>query len=263
MKNAVLVVATVLIGLAAQAQSVSPAGPATVDGVGKVVYGKDGKPTPFVRGKGKGKMVVFDLQDKIPAATVEKSLDYFRHMTRITIERTGGSRAWSLAKANEIMRSSTCKAAIFIVDDSRLPLTLSAVEARWGMVNVSRMDEGSPSASTTENRFKKLFARAFGYSFGAGDAMPMMGALVPMKEGTMREVDTIPDPSFTPQGVAAIQNHLMLIGIYGERLVSYRRACIEGWAPPPTNDIQRAIWEKVHQIPDKPMTIEYDPKKDK
>ena len=36
-----------------------------------------------------------------------------------------------------------------------------------------------------------------------------------------------------------------------------------GWAPQPTNEVQRAIWDKVHAIPDKPLTIEFNPKKDK
>ena len=44
---------------------------------------------------------------------------------------------------------------------------------------------------------------------------------------------------------------------------THKKACQEGWAPAPTNDVQKAIWEKVHAIPDKPMTIEFDPKKDK
>ena len=39
-------------------------------------------------------------------------------------------------------------------------------------------------------------------------------------------------------------------------------------APKPTfssalYDVQRAIWKEVHSIPDKPITIEFDPKKDK
>ena len=46
-------------------------------------------------------------------------------------------------------------------------------------------------------------------------------------------------------------------------VATYKRACREGWAPTPTNDVQRAIWEKVHAIPDKPLTIEFDPKIDK
>lgn len=255
MKKTLVVLATVLMGLAAYAQAVKSAGPTPVEGVGKLVYGKDGKPSPFVRGKGKGKMVVFDFQDKIAAATVEKSLDYFRHMTRITIERAKGAGDWSLVRATEIMKANKCEAALFIVDDASLPLTLSANEMNWGLVNVSRVNDGKPSASATESRFKKLFARAFGYSFGAGDAMPMMGAMVPLKEGTIQEIDRIPDPSFTPQGTAAIQNHLMMIGIYSERLASYRRACIEGWAPPPVTPGQKEIWNEVHALPTEPMKI--------
>ena len=49
----------------------------------------------------------------------------------------------------------------------------------------------------------------------------------------------------------------------GKRSVPYSRACREGWAPPPTNDVQRTIWKQVHAVPDKPIKIEFDPKKDK
>ena len=30
-----------------------------------------------------------------------------------------------------------------------------------------------------------------------------------------------------------------------QRFATYRRACVEGWAPRPTNDVQRAIWRSV------------------
>ena len=45
--------------------------------------------------------------------------------------------------------------------------------------------------------------------------------------------------------------------------MTYKSACQEGWAPEPTNDVQRTIWKQVHAVPDKPITIEFDPKKDK
>ena len=47
------------------------------------------------------------------------------------------------------------------------------------------------------------------------------------------------------------------------RRIPYRQACQEGWAPAPTNAVQRAIWNKVHQIPDSPLVIEFDPKRDR
>ena len=40
---------------------------------------------------------------------------------------------------------------------------------------------------------------------------------------------------------------------------TYRRACYEGWAPAPTNEFQKAIWEKVkadrERGPTTPITI--------
>ena len=56
-------------------------------------------------------------------------------------------------------------------------------------------------------------------------------------------------------------NNAKLMGVAVRRRVSYRKACQEGWAPAPTNDIQKAIWDKVHAVPATPMKIEFDPKK--
>ena len=43
--------------------------------------------------------------------------------------------------------------------------------------------------------------------------------------------------------------------------MTYKEACEEGWAPAPTNEIQKAIWDKVRATPKNPMKIEFDPKK--
>ena len=48
---------------------------------------------------------------------------------------------------------------------------------------------------------------------------------------------------------------------HGKRAV-YRKACMDGWAPAPTNEYQKAIWDQVHAIPTKPIKIEFDPKTD-
>ena len=62
---------------------------------------------------------------------------------------------------------------------------------------------------------------------------------------------------------AAISANKSKLGIFSRQMVPYSRACREGWAPFPTNAVQKAFWEKVHAIPDRPITIEFDPKKDK
>ena len=48
---------------------------------------------------------------------------------------------------------------------------------------------------------------------------------------------------------------LEALGVVPYEECSYRSACKAGWAPQPTNDIQRAIWNEVHTLPSEPLTI--------
>ncbi len=63
----------------------------------------------------------------------------------------------------------------------------------------------------------------------------------------------------SPDPVMRMVNGAMARGIDTVRTDTYRRACQEGWAPAPTNDVQRAIWEQVRadkeRGPTKPITI--------
>ena len=44
-------------------------------------------------------------------------------------------------------------------------------------------------------------------------------------------------------------------------VVSYQDACEMGVAPAPTNDVQKAIWDKVHAMPTEPIKIKPEEKK--
>ena len=61
--------------------------------------------------------------------------------------------------------------------------------------------------------------------------------------------------------IDSIRINMKARGMTPTRIASYKKACQEGWAPAPTNDVQKAIWEKVHAVPATPMKIEFDPKK--
>ena len=50
-------------------------------------------------------------------------------------------------------------------------------------------------------------------------------------------------------------------GVNPEKIVSYRKACEEGWAPQPTNDFQKAVWDDVHAMPSEPIKIKPEEKK--
>ena len=57
------------------------------------------------------------------------------------------------------------------------------------------------------------------------------------------------------------QTYLEKLGVTKMEKTTYLRACKEGWAPAPTNEVQKRVWDKVHAAPRMPMKIEFDPKK--
>jgi hypothetical protein len=50
-------------------------------------------------------------------------------------------------------------------------------------------------------------------------------------------------------------------GVLPAQVSTYRKACVEGWAPPPANDVQKIIYTEVNSKPTEPIKIKFDPKK--
>jgi hypothetical protein len=78
---------------------------------------------------------------------------------------------------------------------------------------------------------------------------------------SVEELDKFETDNLPIDGPMRCSRYLLSLGVRPFRRVSYRKACEEGWAPSPTNDIQKAIWNAVHSVPKNPMKIEFDPKK--
>ena len=77
---------------------------------------------------------------------------------------------------------------------------------------------------------------------------------------SLADIDRMPE-RFGLDTIAHIRNSAPFYGLVPWYQTTYIKACEEGWAPAPTNDIQKAIWDKVHAAPKNPMKIEFDPKK--
>ena len=80
---------------------------------------------------------------------------------------------------------------------------------------------------------------------------------------SVKNLDEMKMSALSPSQCSAVYEAVSGIGLQAAKPVLYSVAVRQGWAPPPTNAVQKAIWQKVHAIPDKPITIEYDPKIDK
>ena len=83
---------------------------------------------------------------------------------------------------------------------------------------------------------------------------------VMLKKEAMKEHSSASKEYLNPLVIFA---YVLFVGTTFLSIIAYRVACKQGWAPPPKTEAQRIIWKQTHQVPDKPITIEYDPKIDK
>jgi hypothetical protein len=85
--------------------------------------------------------------------------------------------------------------------------------------------------------------RAFGYVMGAANSNFEHCLLKPVF--ATADLDALTPKSLSPEPFAKIMTQAQKMGIKPARMTSYRKAVEEGWAPAPTNDFQRAIWQEL------------------
>ena len=200
-----------------------------------------------IKKDGTGMVAVVNAQKKYSGADIERALAIFRDFLNVRMEVVDGT--WALGEK----MPAGANAAIYVVEDPALPMSLVAMEAHWGVMNVAEL-EGP-------KRFDVEFARVAIAALGAGVSQYKVSPMQPVSKPA--DLDDIIKPVVTMDSGMSMNRNLESIGVTKAKMTTYLKACQEGWAPAPTNQYQRAIWTNVHSIPDKPITIEFDPKKDK
>lgn len=160
--------------------------------------------------------------------------------------------------------STKCKelgagSVVFIIDDPVLPMSLVSIETRAGIVNVAALATDNPTPALLTRRTCKMIGRVSMLASGGAESASPTSDLQPVTN--LKELDANEgqgDEVYVMMGVIA---GMAKAGVTAERRMTYKQAVVAGIAPAPTNDIQKAIWDKVHSIPQNPMKIEFDPKK--
>ncbi len=163
--------------------------------------------------------------------------------------------------AIELLKESRTGAIVVIVDDPSREAYIESAESRWAILNLAPLKADQPDSAKLEERCGKMMWRASARALGVGYSNHDVSVLMPFS--SLAELDANRAVKPAPDGVNALMTNAAGYGMTPLTIASYRTACRNGWAPSPTNDVQRKIWNEIHQIPDKPITIEYDPKRDK
>lgn len=193
---------------------------------------------------GEGKVVVVNAQTKYAADDIERALEMFRDFLKVTIDVRNG--AWAFGTKNP----PDANVVMYVVDDSSLPMSLVAMEEHWGVMNVAQL--------TSKKQFDNEFARVGIATFGAGVSQYKVSPMQPVSKPA--DLEGIIKPVITMDTGMSMNHNLEKIGVTKSKMTTYLKACQEGWAPAPTNDYQKAIWDQTHSIPTNPMKIKFDPK---
>ena len=195
----------------------------------------------------KGRLVVVNAQTAAKDGWLKEACANIENFSKIAIELSQGS--FSLPSPKVVG-----DATLFIVDDAGMPMSLVAPEGKWAMMNVATLK--SDKEVFFEKRVKKAISRALAYLMGAASSqadISVMGCITKSED-----YDQIMSEKLPIDVVTRFPRYLVGYGITPYTHARYQDAVSQGWAPAPTNDFQKAIWEKVRNPPEKPLKITYD-----
>lgn len=148
---------------------------------------------------------------------------------------------------------------VMLVDGAEdAPLMTIHPEEHLALINMTALSKNA-SSGVRQDRVEKLTWRAIGHLVGCGAPDGYTCVMKPLKN--MADLDAMPNKFIHPASFFKARPYFDMCGVTPARKGTYEAACQQGWAPAPTNDIQKAIWDKVHAVPATPMKIEFDPKK--
>lgn len=200
-----------------------------------------------------GTIVYVNAQKKAPVEWLAQNAEVFAKNAKIDIQVKEGAFTFP----TPVIEGN---ATLFVIDDESLPSILHAPEQRWCMVNVAPLSKGAGEKKVFfAARVQKELTRGFALLAGSQDSNypeSLMGCIT-SSDGLDKHVDC----RLPVDVMARFTPYLAGYGVKPYVLSTYKKACEEGWAPAPTNDVQKAIWEKVHAMPTEPIKIKPETRK--
>ena len=199
-----------------------------------------------------GRMIVVNSQDAVPVAELAKPVAKLAGFLRTKIDIVGGTAPSMPFDSAAYLAAQDANAAVFLVSTNSLPALVVVPEDRWAVVNVARLGKENLSVRTQKELLR-------GFAFVCGGAATSFKQTLVSPITSPADLDQVMGAQLPIDSLNAIAQYLPGIGVKPYREASYRRAAREGWAPPPTNNVQKAIWEKIkadkERGPTNPITI--------
>ena len=208
-----------------------------------------------------GKYVFVNAQKSVSEKSIIEAAGRCQNSCFILVAVTNGVPV-DCCSAQATFNSLGANMAAFLVEDSKLPLSIHSPEGRWAIINVSALKKDSPSAEALESRLRKMMTRTFALQFQSGYSISPKSTVQVITRA--EELDKIDTEGIATDCQTVVQRTAPQFGFVVMKRVFYRKALEEGWAPEPVSEIQRKckeLWEKERQgEPTAPLAIKFDEK---
>ena len=191
-----------------------------------------------------GMFAFVNAQKAVDARVFSDDVVEMCRICKIDYLLTNRAESVTMATAIDVLKETRANAALFVVDDAAVPTAiLVAPESRWGIVNVAALKADGPGAEVLERRLRREIWRGFSIVAGSYTTETPHCVLAPV--ASLRDLDNLDGNTFSPEPLSRMERNLRRLGIKPYYRCSYKAAVKQGWAPAPTNEVQKAIWDAV------------------
>lgn len=134
-------------------------------------------------------------------------------------------------------------AVVLIYERTGEPVLSAFPEDGVVLVNVEPLRADKPDANLFCRRFVTEFWRSIAFALG-GYGLPAQFSNSMQPIFSLKDYDSLGGAGLMPVHIGMITKSKWKLGITGRDAVPYSHACVEGWAPAPTNDVQKSFYEK-------------------
>ena len=201
----------------------------------------------------KGKVAFFNIQQVYDKSAIQGAASILSDELHYDVDVVDNVETFTISNASTILSQSGAGAGVFLINgETSAPAILAAPDSSWSIVNVVAFKKDDALLS-------KQVLRAFAMCAGGHLSQAPISLMGPFKNS--KQVSAIPTDKLPADTIAKILRNLKERGVEQYIQATYLKACREGWAPAPTNDVQKAIWDKIHAMPTEPIKIKPEEKK--
>jgi hypothetical protein len=153
------------------------------------------------------------------------------------------------ALAAQLLAKPENAVVIILGSSDKYPSLLTAPENQWGFFNLNFLKSDGCDAKTLKDRIVKQGWRTLSATLGSIYTTSPVCLMKPITKA--EQLDAFNLFVISPEPLSKLQNQAKIIGLKTMKRTTYSIAVKEGWAPAPTNDVQRAIWQRHGKTPPK------------